>query len=181
MHYTAIHRLASGRGWRLSYEDVRGLIRGLAGHLSKGLHRPLELSYFCIMESSAKRACRVYERVYVCARASTRICIYVHAWKHRDARLDVSRVAENNATCRKTRLRPRRDFIRKIIRCANFPRGFRSGKKVTTVYREARFILCAQAPAARRGRSIEDVIKIGLVGKLLSIGRQTCESARALV
>lgn len=74
MHYTAIHRLASGRGWRLSYEDVRGLIRGLAGHLSKGLHRPLELSYFCIMESSAKRACRVYERVYVCARASTRIC-----------------------------------------------------------------------------------------------------------
>lgn len=151
------------RGWRLSYEDVRGLIRGLAGHLSRELHRPLELSYFCIMESSAKRACR--------ARAHVHVWVYAHAWKHVGRQLDLSRVAENNATCRKTRLRPRRDFVRKIIRRANFPRGFGSGKKVTTVYRARR----AYIPGTGLRPSCTGEINRGRdknwrAGKLLSIG-----------
>lgn len=156
MHYTADTSPRMRRRWRLSYEDVRGLIRGLAGHLSRKLQRPLELSYFCIMESSAKRACRVC----VCVRARAYVCTYTRT-EARWRAADVSRVAENNATCRKTRLRPRRDFVRKIIRRANFPRGFGSGEKVTTVYRTVRFIL---RTGSGRGRSINDVIKIGEPG-----------------
>jgi len=49
---------------------LRELIRGPTGHLFRRLYRPLELSYFCIMESSEKRACRVWiHHTYVCTRS----------------------------------------------------------------------------------------------------------------
>jgi len=91
------------------------------------------------MVSSEKRARR---GAHGHARADARVC----------ARPDTSRVAENSATRRKTRLRSRdrRDFIRKIIRRARVFRGgggggraFESDKTLTTIYhaREALILL----------------------------------------
>lgn len=90
LHHATLLRIETKEGGGGYDTRARGLIRGLAWHLSRRLHHPLELSYFCIMESSEKRA---------------PVAVYVRMCARVVVRLDTSRVAENTATCRKARLR----------------------------------------------------------------------------